>query len=66
MRQEWAEITGATIARYTRSISLFNKVLTIYTDVAPLKQELQVGKGQLIARINEYFAEIVVNDIIIK
>ena len=66
MRDEWEEITGKTIARYTRSINLYNKVLTINTDVAPLKQELLLGKEQLITRINEYFNERVVEEIIIK
>ncbi len=42
------------------------KKLTIYTDVAPLKQELLLGKEQLIARINEYFEDKVVDEIIIK
>lgn len=66
MRDEWEEITGKTIAKYTRSINLYNKVLTINTDVAPLKQELLLGKEQLMARINEYFNERVVEEIIIK
>jgi len=66
MKEEWETIVGKTISKYTRSISMFNKQLTIYTDVAPLKQELLLGKEQLIARINEYFDDRVVDEIIIK
>lgn len=66
MRQEWEEIVGKTIAKYTRSISLYDRVLTIYTDVAALKQELLLGKEQLVTRINEYFEERVVEEIVIK
>ncbi len=66
MRQEWEAIVGKTISKYTRSISMFDKKLTIYTDVAPLKQELLLGKEQLISHINEYFEERVVEEIIIK
>jgi predicted nucleic acid-binding Zn ribbon protein len=66
MKEEWEAIVGKTISKYTRNISLFNKKLTIHTDVAPLKQELLLGKDQLITRINEYFAERVIEDIIIK
>ena len=66
MRDEWEQIVGKTIARYTRSISLYGKKLTIHTDVAPLKQELQLGKEQLKDRLNEYFDERVVEEIIIK
>jgi len=64
--QEWEQITGKTIARYTRSVNMQGKTLVIYTDVAPLKQEIQFGKEQLIARINEYFNERVVEDIVVK
>jgi predicted nucleic acid-binding Zn ribbon protein len=66
MTQEWEAIVGKTIAKYTRSISMSGKKLTIYTDVAPLKQELLLGKEQLIANINEYFGERAVEEIIIK
>jgi len=66
MKEEWETIVGKTISKYTRSVSMFNKKLTIYTDVAPLKQELLLGKEQLITRINEYFEEKVVDEIIIK
>ena len=66
MRQEWEQIVGKTIARYTRNLALNGEVLTIYSDVAALKQELYFGRQQLIERINEYFQERVVADIVVK
>lgn len=66
LRQEWEAIAGKTISKYTRNLYLSSTTLTIYTDVAPLKQELLLGKEQLAARINEYFEEPVVVDIVIK
>ncbi len=66
MRDEWEQIAGKTISRYTRNIYMKDRVLTIYTDVAPLKQELLVGKQQLINNINEYFKEKVVEEIVVK
>ena len=66
MRDEWETIVGKTIAKYTRSIAVYGKVLTIYTDVAALKQELLLGKEQLVNRINEYFEERVIDTIVIK
>lgn len=66
MRQEWADIMGKTIAKYTRDVSLKDKKLTIYTDVAALKQELLFGKEQLINKINAHFQETAVTDIIVK
>ena len=66
LKEEWEAIVDKTISKYTRDLSLYNKKLTIYTDVAPLKQELLYGRDQLIVRINEYFGERVVEEIVIK
>lgn len=66
MRDEWEQIAGKTIAKYTRNLYLSGGILTIYTDVAALKQELLLAKPQLMATINEYFAEQVVKEINIK
>jgi predicted nucleic acid-binding Zn ribbon protein len=66
LREEWEQIVGKTIAKYTRNIYLKDRLLIIYTDVAPLKQELLVGKDALIKNINEYFGEQVIEDISIK
>ncbi|MBA3828015.1 MAG: DUF721 domain-containing protein [Taibaiella sp.] len=66
MREEWETIVGKTISKYTRNLNLYDRKLTIYTDVAALKQELLLGKEALIVRINEYFEETIVSEIIIK
>jgi predicted nucleic acid-binding Zn ribbon protein len=66
MREEWENIVGKTISKYTRNILLSNTTLIIYTDVAPLKTELMMGREQLVQRINEYFQERVITDIVIK
>ena len=66
MRQEWEERVGKTISRYTRNLMLNDTTLTIYSDVAALKQELYYGKQQLIERINGHFKERIVTDIVVK
>jgi predicted nucleic acid-binding Zn ribbon protein len=66
VRQEWEQIVGKTIAKYTRMVTLSDTTLVVYTDVAALKQELLVGKEQLIKNINEYFGEQAVTAIVIK
>jgi predicted nucleic acid-binding Zn ribbon protein len=66
LRQEWEQIVGKTISKYTRSLSLHGSVLTIYSDVAALKQELFFGKEQLIARINDYLGEHYISEITVK
>lgn len=66
IKTEWEKIMGATIARYTREVKLKDGVLIISTDVAPLKQELQFGKDQIIKNVNEYFKDIVVKEVVIN
>lgn len=66
MQQEWEQIVGKTISRYTRNVVLRGETLTVYSDVAALKQELYFGKQQLIERINDYFKERVVSEIVVK
>ncbi|RQO30750.1 DUF721 domain-containing protein [Taibaiella sp. KBW10] len=66
IKSEWEKIVGKTIAKYTGELYLYNKVLTIGTTVAPLKQELRFAKDSLIKNINDYFGEIVILDLKIK
>ncbi len=66
VKSEWETIAGKTVARYTRNVMLFNKTLTVSTDVAALKMELQLGKENLRKNINEYFNDRVVDEIIVK
>ena len=66
VQTEWEVIVGKTIAKYTRNIKLNNGILSVATDVAVLKQELQFGKAQLIERINEHFGTQVVKEIVIR
>ena len=66
IRNEWETIVGKTIAKYTRNLYLNGATLTVYTDIAPLKQELLMGKEQLIAAINEHLGEQAITEIVIK
>lgn len=66
LRQEWEQVVGKTISKYTRNLLLNGSVLTIYCDVAALKQELYFGREQLLVRINEYLGEHYISEIIVK
>jgi predicted nucleic acid-binding Zn ribbon protein len=66
VQREWEKIMGATIAKYTRDVQLREGTLIITTDVAPLKQELQFGKQQIINNVNDYFKDTVVKDVVVK
>lgn len=62
----WEKEMGQTIARYTRSIRLINRQLIIYTDVAPLKQELSYSKETILQRMNEALGEKLIDKVIIR
>lgn len=66
IKDEWERIVGPTIARYTSELYYHNYILTIVTQIAPLKQELHYAKNELIAKVNEYFSETVVKELHIK
>ena len=63
---EWDQIVGKTVARYTHSISLNGTTLIITTGIAALKQELLFSKPRLIAHINEYLGSNAVSEIMIR
>lgn len=66
IKKEWEQMTSKTIAKYTRNLYYDNGILTIYTDVAALKQELNISKPILIKNINEYLGETAIKDIVVK
>jgi len=66
LKQDWETIVGKTIARYTTNLVLQNRILSIQTEVAPLKQELILGKETLINKINAHFQETIVMDIKVR
>ncbi|MBM3440070.1 MAG: DUF721 domain-containing protein [Bacteroidetes bacterium] len=62
----WSELMGTTIARYTDEIQLIDHKLIITISMAPLKQELVYQQEKIRNRINEYFNEHVVKEVIIR
>lgn len=66
IKDVWAELMGTTIAKYTDEIQLINHQLIISTSMAPLKQELVYQKEKIRNRINEYFNDHVVHEVIIR
>lgn len=62
----WEELMGKTISNYTSNIQIVKKTLYISTDVAPLKNELLYQREKIIERINEYFGENVIDNVVIR
>lgn len=63
IQENWEEVVGKTIARYTDSVKLFDSKLVITTAVAPLKQELNYSKERIIRLVNEMLGEEIVKEV---
>jgi len=66
VKDAWEKIMGKTIANYTDKIEIINSTLFIYTNIAPLKNELIYQKAKIIERVNEALGEKVINEVVIK
>jgi len=66
VKDAWEKIMGKTIANYTDKIEIINSTLFIYTNVAPLKNELIYQKAKIIERVNEALGEKVIKEVVIK
>ena len=65
IEDHWLRLMGETIAKYTDRIEIKNGTLFIYTEVAPLKNELVFQKELIKKRINESLGDNVVKDVVI-
>ena len=65
IEDHWLKLMGETIAKYTDRIEIKNGTLFIYTEVAPLKNELVFQKELIVKRINESLGDDVVKDVVI-
>lgn len=66
IEEDWGQIMGSTIAKYTSSLSLQKQTLRIHTDIAPLKNELLLNKKSIIEKINAFYKKDIVNEIVIS
>jgi predicted nucleic acid-binding Zn ribbon protein len=65
IKEVWETIMGKTIATYTQEIQIRNKQLIITCYAPALKQELMYQKTKIIKRINEWFGEAAIFDIVV-
>ncbi|GEP91164.1 Protein of unknown function [Chitinophaga terrae (ex Kim and Jung 2007)] len=66
IQENWEQLMGKTIARYTQSVQLIDGKLIVTTTVAPLKQELNYSKEKIIKLVNEMLGETAVREVMIK
>ena len=66
LKEHWTSMFGKHIAQHTTRIKIYNQILTIEVDSAPLRQELLFSKDLILTRINEHFEKTVVSDLKLK
>lgn len=66
IQENWEQMMGKTISRYTENIQLIDGKLLISTTVAPLKQELSYSKDRIIKLVNEMLGEPAVREVVIR
>ncbi len=57
LNNSWEKIVGPLIARKTEKLVLKNGVLHVTLNSAPLKQELEYSKTQILELIDEHFGK---------
>ena len=65
LKEDWETLMGKTVARHTDDLKIRDGILYIYTNIAPLKNELSYNKSLLVAKINQHFGETFIKDIVV-
>ena len=59
----WGEVMGKGILKYTGDLFIKNQTLWVKINSSVLRQELSVGRDQIVRRLNEHVGAQVVMDV---
>lgn len=59
----WGDVMGAGILRYTGDIFIRNQTLWVKIESSVLRQELNIGRQQIVRRLNEHVGAQVITDL---
>lgn len=62
----WAEILGTTIASRSKALFIKNQVLYVEVTSASLRQQLMMGRQQLVVKLNQKVGAQVITNIIFR
>ena len=62
----WAEVMGPAIASWSKPQFIKNQVLYVEVTSAPLRQQLMMGRQQLVNRLNQHVGAQVISNIIFR
>ena len=62
----WAEVMGTTIASMSKALYIKNQVLFVEVTSAPLRQQLMMGRAQLVTKLNQHVGAQVISNIVFR
>ena len=62
----WAEVMGPAIASLSKPQFIKNQVLYVEVTSAPLRQQLMMGRRQLVNKLNQHVGAQVISNIIFR
>lgn len=60
----WPKVVGPTIARYTGEVFIKNQTLYVKVKSAPLRNDLMMGRTNLVRQLNQHIGAQVIADIV--
>lgn len=60
----WPKVVGPTIARYTGEVFIKNQTLFVKVKSAPLRNDLMMGRTNLVHQLNQHIGAQVISDIV--
>ena len=62
----WSEVMGKGVASLSKPLYIKNQVLYVEVTSAPLRQQLMMGRQQLVTRLNQQVGAQVITNIIFR
>lgn len=62
----WPEVMGQAVARYTGDVFVKNGILYVHLKSPALRANLMMGRGALVARLNDFVGAQVIHGIVFR
>ncbi len=62
----WPEVVGTAIAAYSKAQFIKNQVLYVEVTSPPLRQQLMMGRKQLVNKLNQHVGAQIITNIIFR
>ena len=62
----WPKVLGSSVCAFTKDLKIYNQVLFVRVTSSVLRQELQMNRRSLVAKLNGYVNAQVITDIVFK